>query len=321
MSSTANKTWGSVAADAPPSFQQGQRTDFTYTDPARLVIPTGSSAPASIGAQDLTGTGTTVSWKANPPAGVTVTPTSGTLTVPAGGKITAPVTVAVTSGAIGTTYSIPVSYSTSSGTLPNATLSVLVAQPGSLLAAQDNVGISPDDDTAAANFDGDGFSYSSDQLASAGLTAGGATTANGVTLTWPNSAVGSPDNVVAAGQTITVDGATSSATKLEILGSASNGNSSGTVTITYTDGSTQTATLGFSDWTLGAGADSPAFGNTIQATTPYRNQTSGGNQTINTFVFAAAPIALTAGKTVQSITLPTDVTGGGEVHVFSIAVG
>jgi predicted alpha-1,2-mannosidase len=321
LSSTPDTSWGAAPTDVPPSFQTGQRTDFTYTDPARLVIPQGGSATANVGAQDLTGKGTTVSWKATPPSGVTVTPSSGTITVPAGGKATASVTVAVTAGSDGTTYSIPVSFSTSASTLPNATLSVLVAQPGSLLAAYDNVGISPDNNTGVADFDGDGFSYSADQLANAGVTPGGTVTANGVSLTWPASAVGQPDNVIASGQTINLPGASSSATKLEVLGSASNGNTSGTLTITYTDGSTQTATLGFSDWTLGAGANPPAFGNTIAVTTPYRNVTSGGNQTINTYVFSAAPIALTAGKTVQSVTLPSNLSGGGEVHVFAVAVG
>ena len=37
---------------------------------------------------------------------------------------------------------------------------------------------------------------------------------------------------------------------------------SGTATITYTDGTTQTVTLAFSDWTLGGGRLAPTAGNT-----------------------------------------------------------
>ncbi len=122
------------------------------------------------------------------------------------------------------------------------------------------------------------------------------------------------------GQTINLPNATSSDTKLAFLGSATNGDTQGTLTITYTDGTTQSATIGFSDWTLGAGAEGPAFGNRVAVTTPYRNQTSGGNQVINTYLFTTAPIALTAGKTVQSVTLPSSTTGGGEIHVFSIGL-
>jgi hypothetical protein len=55
-------------------------------------------------------------------------------------------------------------------------------------------------------------------------------------------AAGSPDNVQASGQTIAVS-LPSRATTLGFLGSATNGDASGTATITYTDGTTQTFTL------------------------------------------------------------------------------
>jgi hypothetical protein len=198
---------------------------------------------------------------------------------------------------------------------------VLVAIPGSIQAAMDDVGISPDNNTSVADFDGDGFAYSANGLAAAGVNPGSTLTANGVSLTFPSSAVGDPDNVEAQGQTINLPSASASATKLELLGSASNGNTSGTLTITYTDGSTQTATIGFSDWTLGGGGGSLMFGNQLAVSTPYRNMTSGGSQTVGTDLFYTAPIALTAGKTVASVTLPATTSGGGMIHVFALGVG
>lgn len=72
---------------------------------------------------------------------------------------------------------------------------------------------------------------------------------DGLNFTWPSYPVGDPDNVVASGQTITLSGSG----RLALLGSASNGNAQGTLTVTYTDGSKSTATVGFSDWTLGGG--------------------------------------------------------------------
>jgi hypothetical protein len=146
-------------------------------------------------------------------------------------------------------------------------------------------------------------------------------TANGVGMTFPSATVGDPDNVQALGQTINLPGASATATKLELVGSATNGNTSGTLTVTYTDGTTQSATIGFSDWTLGGGGGSLAFGNTLVVSTPYRNMTSGGNQQIGTDLFATAPVALTAGKTVQSVTLPASTSGGGMIHVFALGVG
>ncbi|HEX3791244.1 MAG TPA: GH92 family glycosyl hydrolase [Pseudonocardiaceae bacterium] len=321
LSSTPDTGWGSAAGDAPPSFQDGQQTAFTYTDPARLVVPQSGTGTGTVGAQDLTNAGNTVNWTAQAPAGLTITPSSGTIKVPNGQKATQAVTVAVGANTANGTYRVPITFSDSAGALPGATLTVLVAQPGSIQAAYDDVGVSPDSNTSVADYDGDGFAYSADQLAAQGVTPGASLNLDGLTQTWPSSATGDPDNVTAAGQTINLPTASASATKLELLGSGTNGNNSGTMTITYTDGTTQTATLGFSDWTLGAGANSPAFGNKIAYTTPYRNQTSGGNQQINTYLFTTAPVSLTAGKTVASITLPATVTGGGSIHVFSVAVG
>lgn len=321
LSSTPG-TWGTAATDAPPSFRNGEQSALSYLTPSRLVIGAGGSDKATIGAQDLTGNGVTVSWTATPPSGITVTPSSGTVAVPGGGKAGTAVTVSVAAGTANANYHIPITLSGPSGALPATSLTVLVALPGSLQAAYNDTGISPDNNTAVANYDGDGFSYSSNALAAAGVTPGGTVTQDGIAQTWPSGALGDPDNATANGQTINLPNATTSDTKLALLGSATNGNTSGTLTVTYTDGTTQTATFGFSDWTLGAGANPPSFSNRIAATTPYRNQTSGGNQQINTYLFTTAPIALTAGKQVKSVTLPTSAStsGGGSIHVFSVAV-
>jgi predicted alpha-1,2-mannosidase len=321
MSATPDTSWGAAPADAPPSFRDDEQVALPFVDPDRLVIGQGGSATATIGAQDLSGTGMTADWTATPPTGITLSATSDSVTVPAEQKASSDVTVSAGAGTPDGTYHIPVQVSGPNGPLAASSLTVLVAQPGSIQAAFDGVATSPDSDTSVADFDGDGFAYSADALAAAGVRPGSTITEDGIDQTWPASAVGDPNSVTAHGQTIDVPAATASDTKLALLGTATNGDTSGTLTITYTDGSTQTATIGFSDWTLGAGAESPAFANRTAVTTPYRNQTSGGNQAISTFVFSTAPVALTAGKTVQSVTLPSATTGGGTIHVFSVGIG
>jgi hypothetical protein len=102
------------------------------------------------------------------------------------------------------------------------------------------------------------------------------------------------------------------ATELGIVGSASNGPSSGTMTITYTDGTTQTATLGFSDWT----SSSPSFGNGTAASMTYRNSSSGTSQVLGTKVFTTS-IALEPGKTVASVAMPGGANQG-ELHIFAL---
>ncbi|HEX3593145.1 MAG TPA: GH92 family glycosyl hydrolase [Pseudonocardiaceae bacterium] len=320
MSATPDTTWGAAAADAPPSFRDGEQPALPFVDPNRLVIGQGGTDTATIGAQDLSGTGLTANWTATPPTGITLSADSGTVTVAGGQKSGSSVTVSVGSGAPDGTYHIPVSVTGPDGALPASSLTVLVAQPGSIQAAFDTTATSPDDDTSVADFDGDGFAYSADAIAAAGVTPGSTITEDGIPQTWPDTAVGDPNSVTAHGQTIDVPGASATDTKLALLGTATNGDTSGTLTVTYTDGSTQTATIGFSDWTLGAGGEPVAFANRTAITTPYRNQTSGGNQSVSTFVFTTAPITLAAGKTVRSVTLPDTTSGGGTIHVFSVGV-
>lgn len=178
-----------------------------------------------------------------------------------------------------------------------------------------NSGTSNDTNAAQGNFDGVGSSYSAQTLQNAGITPGKTLTFNGVSFVWPNPAAGAPDNVQANGQTIPVT-AVKGATTLAFLGSAAFGPSSGTATITYTDGSTQTFTLAFSDWTLNGGGSTPLNGDQVFATLPYRN-TPGGMQLDQMPNVFYTSVALQAGKTIQSVTLPKSVNRS-QIHIFAI---
>jgi hypothetical protein len=171
---------------------------------------------------------------------------------------------------------------------------------------------------AVADYDGDGYSYSANLLTQAGFTPGATVTVNGATYTWPDVQPGVYDNIQVNGQTITTPNAASGAAQLSFLGSATNGDTQGTVTITYTDGSTQSAQFGFSDWTLNAGGEPIAFNNTVAAKLADRN--SGGSpDTTETYLFTTAPISLDKSKTVASITLSSS-TNQGALHVFAFSI-
>ena len=179
----------------------------------------------------------------------------------------------------------------------------------------DNVGISLDGNQAAANFDGGGYSYSATGLANAGLTPGAAVTAGGLTFTWPDVAPGAPDNILAAGQTMLVNGAAGQTT-LGLLGSSSNGTSQGTIVIFYTDGTSSSGTVSFSDWASG-----PGSGDTAVAAMPYRNS-AGGSQNITMYIYATT-VPLDPSKTADFIVLP-DVSSsdsGSAMHLFALALG
>nr|WP_042195032.1 GH92 family glycosyl hydrolase [Kibdelosporangium sp. MJ126-NF4] len=318
MSATPS-AWGTGAGDAPPSFRDAEVGQRGYVSPARVVLPAGTSGFVEIGAQDFSGQGARLTWTAPGPPGISVIPGGSELIVPPGAKAGRSVAVRVEPGTPEATYQVVVQFTGPQGALQSATLQILVAQPGSLRSAYNNVGISPDNAMASANFDNVGFSYSANALANGGLKPGGTVTVDGLAHTWPITDIGEPDNVVAGGQTVNVQ-AQSGASKLALLGSAANGTASGQLTITYTDGSTQQAQVGFSDWTLGGGGQQPSFGNRIAATSSYRNSVNGSSQGLNTYVFATEPVGLDPSKQVKSVTLPPTVSGG-TLHVFALAVG
>lgn len=186
--------------------------------------------------------------------------------------------------------------------------------PMSLTAAYNNVGIGRDG-TSEADFDGLSNHYSEQALRAAGLAPGTIVTSGNVQYFMPQVSPARPDNVKASGQTILAP-SLAGATMLGFLGAGSEGDASGMATITYTDGTTQTATLAFSDWTLGGGTSSPQPGNAVVAASAYRDSGNGQDKT-TTYVFASAPIQLEAGKVIKWVQLPADV-GGGTMHVFSI---
>jgi beta-glucosidase len=249
------------------------------------------------------------------PAGWSATPTTPNTfgSVAAGAAVTAtwqltPSTV-VTPG----TYPIGFAANSSEGTFTSDAQSSVPYD--SIAAAYDNAAISHDSSPGSANLDGGGLSYSAEALAAAGFVSGQTNTIGGATFTWPPA--GEPDNIVAGGQTVPLTG---SGTSLGFLGAGNNGTASGTGTIVYSDGTSQTFPLAFSDWWAGSATQ----GTSIAATTPYINNGTGRlNQTVHLY-FASIP--LQAGKTVQYVTLP-DVTENGQVqhvaamHIFAMAIG
>jgi hypothetical protein len=249
-----------------------------------------------------------------------VSPANGTLQVPANGSASVPVTITAgqTDGAFQVTFKLTTSVAGQS-ILP-VPFSVTVARPGDLAPFYNVTGISDDAAPTGANYDGGGASYSEQGLTAAGLAPGAAVSSGGLTYTWPNVAPGQPDGIFTTGQRIPLNAA-AGAHSIGFLGSAidaGTGGSVGTVTITYTDGTTSTADLGMSDWTLGGGGGTPQFGNVPVASMPYRN-VPGGRQSVQTFVFAQT-VPADGTRTIASVTLPSMVSQG-QIGVFAIATG
>ncbi|MEU7059762.1 GH92 family glycosyl hydrolase [Streptomyces sp. NPDC046197] len=310
LSDTPNRTWGSAEADAPPSFRQGEQPYQIGVGPTTATVAPGESTRVVVRALSLGGgTGPEVRFKIGTPAGVTATPTRGTVT---GG--TQEITLTASRDLAQGFYDVKVAV-TSGESSYEQPVALTVAAPGSLLAAYNNTGVSDDDgDHDEADYDGGGWSYSRQALAAAGLTPGGPGAVDGLAFSWPASPDGRPDNASATGQTIEL---AAPAAKLSFVGSAVNGNRQNRATVTYTDGSTDTADLSLTDWTVGGGGGTVQYGNEVVATTTYRNVAGADKDPVTTYVFATKPFEAPAGKQIKSVRLPEDT----DLHVFTLATG
>jgi predicted alpha-1,2-mannosidase len=316
---TTPTSWGSAPADAPPSYTDGLRPVVGFLSDQNVTIAPGSSAAVQVGAQNATATGQSVHVDLSAPggSGLSVSPSSGTISVASNGRSTLPVTVsAAASAPLGFNW-VTATLTMPGGATQTVKLEVLVAHPGSLLAAFNNAGISGDSNVGQANFDGGGASYSAQALSAQGWTPGVTKAVNGVNFTWPESTPGWPDNAIAQGQKVTVNAPAGTQT-LGFLGSAADGPSEGVVTEHYADGSSAQYWLGFSDWTLNGGSSQPSYGNQTAIKLSYRNCSycSPPQQTVATYVFYAA-VPVDSGKSLVSVTLPNGASMG-QLHVFSI---
>ncbi len=317
LSATPNKSWASSASAAPPSDATGEHAALASAGPASgLIIAPGSTGTASLTVTNLTSQPVTATWTATASSGITVSPATGSLTVPATSSAKASVTV--TAGQTEGRYSVSFATKLSTGaSLPVTAVGVDVAKPGELWPYFDTIGVSSDGQVTSSGYNGGSWLYSANALAAAGVTPGGTVTADGIGYTWPNEPPGQADAITAGGQTIPVT-LPAGATKIGLLGSATDagaGGAKGTLTVTYTDGSTQQIPVAFSDWTLGAGSFPALPGDTIAVKSSHRNIDDGTQDQVATYVYSVSA-ALQSGKTVASVTLPS--ASGGTIGVFAI---
>jgi beta-galactosidase len=304
------KTWGQPTS--PSRVTVAVTEGSTIVSGGQQVTVTAAvddvaKQPATVGALNLTAP---TGWSATPTGSTTigtlkpgqVKKVAWTVTVPAGvkpGQFEAGVT---------TGYQLGGSTQTAAGT---AQFTVPYAN---LADTFDNVGISDDANPTAGDFDGAGYSFSAQALATAGLTPGGTAQHDGISFTWPSAAAGTADNVAADGQAISVSG---SGNTLAFVGSSNSGSPSGPGTIVYTDGSTAKFSLTLDDFWYAPG-DNEAL-----AAMPYVNSPSGKYQQTVYIDYQSVPID--PGKKVAAVVLPTISTGPAghstAMHIFAIGVG
>jgi hypothetical protein len=319
-------TTGTISADVPPHGTVLYRVGpggSRLAQPAATVSWKDVSTTANPGTYrvSLTNHGVSpvvgASVALSGPSGWRISPSKALLglVVEPGGTASATVRVTAPPAAPGTTVSTITATArylagiagpgSASGPL---TITSVVPYP-SLAAAFDNIGTTPESDTSKGDFDGGGDSYSAEALAKVGATPGATIQANGETFTWPASTPGTPDNVTAGGQAIDLTGAGS---RLAFLG-AEAGFTSGDVTVTYTDGTTSTGTLGFPNWCCSTTDD---YGSKVALTTDHRDTPAGPANFGTSYQVFSNTVALDPGKTVRTVTLPEQAA----IHVFAMSV-
>lgn len=182
--------------------------------------------------------------------------------------------------------------------------------------AYDNAGISDDSSTSGADLDGNGNSYSRQALAAAGLTPGATVTHNGVAFTWPDTAPGQPDNMVAQGRTVALSG---KGATLGFLGATTFTTGVGRGKVFYTDGTSETFSL-----TLGRNTALPEPGIDVIATAAYYNTSSGQKRNPMYVFYCGVPIHSSKEVTAVTILDGGYVAPNGKVrgvHVFAIGIG
>ena len=287
-----------VSVSAPTLSQAGQTGTVTTT-----FTNTGATATKNV-AMDLD---LPTGWTASASTPATFA------SVPGGQQVSTTWSVSIPQGAAGLFNLI--TDATVNGAHDSSSWAQADVPYASVPAAYNNDAITSDDNRGGANLDGAGASFSAQALAAAGATPGAPIVHDGLTFTWPNTQIGQNDNVVASGQTIDYSG---SGSTLGFLGASTWGPSTGSGTITYTDGSTQPFTIGFGDWANGT----PPTGGDVAIRAAYGNQPgnkTGWQTTIDYF-----PVSLDPAKTVRSITLPPGnaVPQGGTpaMHIFGISI-
>jgi Putative Ig domain len=135
------------------------------------------------------------------------------------------------------------------------------------------------------------------------------------------TAAGAPDDATGNGSTIVLN-LPDDAKSISFIGTGTEGNQSTTATATFSDGSTASVPIQFSDWTLGGNANgTPAYGNIVVAKSAYR-LAGASKDSAQPFLFATAPYQIPDGKKLVSVTLPKqtgDPSSVGRIHVFAIA--
>lgn len=196
---------------------------------------------------------------------------------------------------------------------------ISVSRDGTLVGAFDTACIG--DPGVGANCDAKGWAFNRKLLADSGFVQGTTVKVPGTTLTFDLPAVATTnlDDATGNGQNIHLNLGTG-ATRLSVIGTGTQSAQHTSGTLTFSDGTTASVPIDYGDWV--GSANSPISGNIVVGKSAGRLSGANGSDGQTAAIFSTAPYSIPAGKTVTSLTLPTqtgDPGSAGRIHVFAIA--
>ena len=200
------------------------------------------------------------------------------------------------------------------GSAANSRATAATTEPLPLERLFDNRAVSDDARPGAADFDGAGRSLSARDLRAAGWSPGARLDFDGASLRWPDRRPGKPDNVVADGQRVRLDGRGNAISFLVAATSPDGpaGAVRGTGTVRYKDGSSSTYALTADDWRGGTLA-------TKAVALPHVNTRDGGQLAEKAKLYAVT-VPVERGRRIASVELPRDPGPRADLHVFAASV-
>ncbi|MFF1912617.1 hypothetical protein ACFVYE_13430 [Streptomyces sp. NPDC058239] len=187
-----------------------------------------------------------------------------------------------------------------------------------LAQAFDNIAVTHDSNPQPGDVDGAQSSFSAEGLAAAGVGAGGSVDSDGLAFTLPTGFVGTEDNALAHGRLIPLTGHASRVGLLMTATYAPASGLTGTVTVTYTGGTSSALPITVPDWS----ATSVPKGTVIAADGGKVNG-SGRAQSTRTAKLYTIAVDVDPARQLASITLPSGPQYMGSktpaLHVFAIA--
>jgi beta-galactosidase GanA len=319
-----------VTQDSSPGYNPAVYGAPAALSPTLAAVPSTTLASSSFTVKETLTNPTNAPLRsaslslAGPSAGWAVSP-SGTVSagsVAPGASVSKTFTVTAPTSGLSTGANSLLATATYDGSQKLINTATVNVPAASLASTFDNTGVTdnanPSPTSGFIGFDGEGTSYSAEGLAADGITPGSTVTSGGVSFTWPSAAAAEPDNTMAEGQTISVSG---SGSELGFILAANNSTESGTGTIYYTDGTTQTFSLDAGNFWYASGSNGNPS-NTQVASVNYANYPTGSSG--HTIYLFEQNVALTSGKTVEAVTLPDLGSVAGynpALHVFAMAIG